>query len=610
MAPYTYNLAQNPGMQLRLSGYAAINNTTISLSALNTGGTLFGNAGLLAITPGLVPNEGVITPDSSIPQTSQFAGPFSFSVYIYGIVPANLTVYAVANPGGIILGSVPVSVTNNYQRVVINNIPGSGSYQSFYLIVTTTSAQAAQFWMTNVQIEPETPAHNYCDGGQPGCAWVNTVGGQSFQQYQNTIQASSSNFITSKLVTALVQGEAFNINASSTNTIRSSLITNTTDLGPVGAMTDFAIFALTDPDPAETYGGWNTAGATVPSGGTYARNWGTFFPPQNYYVSGNTLLYPQAAFMAVGWQFSGLPNNGWAELTDVQVEVLPYTTGFAVPSPSVYDLPRAIETIVKPDRLNFCQNPGIEISTQFWSAIAGGVLTRDNTTYVIPTEIIDDQLVNASQASLNVAVTNSTGDGAQITLTNLIAGDQYIVSTYVQANSNVSDILMSCNNGSTDILHGNSGTGYGDLGYGGGYYGGNPPANAQDLYGSGLYGSGLYGVGPATQPLATGVWYRIYTTFTALDSTATVKITANISSPTNFWIDDTLVEAGQVLGTYFDGNYGNNFSWETGGTPGLTRSYYYDEFAVKQQAVTNVLEHHTPLGISFTTPQFSVPYTQ
>jgi hypothetical protein len=584
---YTTNIAQNPGFQLGLTGYSAVNNASLTLGTIKGTGALLGNPGTFVDTPGVMAGEGIMTYDSTL--LGGFGNIYSFSVYILGLSAGSVTVYAVANPGGVILGSAPVQLTSSYQRVTINNV-NIGSSTDLYLIVSTTSAQSVEFWITNVQIEPETPAQPYCDGNQPGCAWTGGVfGGTSFQQYQNTIVATSNNVNSSGVVKVLIQGAAFNITIKGgQNHNYSSIVRTSFTVGPVGAMTDFSVAALTDIDPVQTYTGWNNAGVTVPTSG-YVRSWATFFPPQDYFVSNNSQLYSRGAFMAAGWQFSNVPNNAKVTVSDVQVEVLPMITGFAAPSPTTYVLPREIQTIIKPDRLNYCPNPSFNVSLAGWNPVGTAVLTLDPAVYVHSSFFIDENPEPAVGDSMNVATTNS-GDGASIQLTNLIAGDTYIVSAYVQVNANINNILLTCANGSTSVQHGNAGTGYGQGPYGGSsYYGGNPPVNTA---------------------LPTGQWFRIYTTFQPTDSVATLLITAATTAATEFWIDDVLVEAGEVLSFYFDGSFGSNYFWETGGTPGLSRSYYYDQFFTKSAAVTNVLQHHTPLGISYVAPLFSVPPTQ
>ena len=85
---------------------------------------------------------------------------------------------------------------------------------------------------------------------------------------------------------------------------------------------------------------------------------------------------------------------------------------------------------------------------------------------------------------------------------------------------------------------------------------------------------------------------------------------SDIAYPTEFWVDAVLVEPGDTVGTYFDGSLGTDYSWETGGTAGLARSYYYDRQEVATGAVNTALAEHTPLGIVAAAPVFSQPYTQ
>lgn len=606
---YTTNLATNPGFQLGLAGYSTVNNSSLNVTVLGSSHELLGNAALEVATPGVISGEGVLTPAATVLNNVIH----SVSVYIAGTTGTEqLTVSVIQNPGGTILGTAPVSLTTSYQRVTINGLtPTVGDTLS--LLIATNDAEADTFWIANVQIEPESPAQAYCDGAQYGCFWTSTVGGTSFQPYQNTLTTTSNIVDGPGLVTALIVGETFIVVVNGAIDVdNENLINNASAPGPVGAMTDFSISSFTgDNDPAQTYASYNNAGLSIPSGtASWARSQGIFFPPQDYFVSGGQKLYKRAAYMAVGFQINNMPNNAKITLADIQAEILPYSNSFSVTNPTAFVPPREIQTIVKATRQNFCTNPSVEVDLTGWSAVGAGVLTQDPSTSVGSIINIDDLVEVTGTSSINVITTNS-GDGAQITIPNLIAGDTYIVSAYVQAGLNVTDIDMSIANAATSVVHGNSGTGYGGPPpYGQGFYGGSPPASSgPSIYGAGSYGVGSYGVGSVSNPLATGQWFRIFTTFQPTDSSAILSFSAITTAGTQFWIDAVLVEAGQVLSYYFDGSFGeNNYFW--GGTPGLSQSYFYDQFAVKAQAVTNVLQRHTPYGISFASPQFSVPYTQ
>jgi hypothetical protein len=85
------------------------------------------------------------------------------------------------------------------------------------------------------------------------------------------------------------------------------------------------------------------------------------------------------------------------------------------------------------------------------------------------------------------------------------------------------------------------------------------------------------------------------------------------SFPVTFYADAVLVEEGELLGDYFDGNTGggdDDYLWETGGTPGLARSYYYPEYDVNYQTIADILARHIPVGLTPAIPLFAVPPTQ
>jgi hypothetical protein len=293
--------------------------------------------------------------------------------------------------------------------------------------------------------------------------------------------------------------------------------------------------------------------------------------------------------MALGFKYSSVLHGGTQNLANIQAEVLPITG--STPAPTAYQLPKQINTIVHPNRLNFCPNPSIEVSSSGWSGFATGTVARDATVSVGDVIEFDDFQFTSGTASLKVTV-NAAGDGCQITIPNLITGDEYILSAYIKAGPGLTNVIVECGNGSAACVdigdpYGTGGP-YSDIPYGG------VPANAADL--------------------DTTVWFRPNFTFTASSPTQTFTIIsssgADVSYPAHFWVDAVLIEAGQLLSFYFDGDFGTNYFWEDGGTPGLTRSYYYDQFAVKQQAFLNTLAAHVPLGISYAQPVYKIPYTQ
>jgi len=204
----------------------------------------------------------------------------------------------------------------------------------------------------------------------------------------------------------------------------------------------------------------------------------------------------------------------------------------------------------------------------------------------------DEMELTTGSHSMEVTV-NASADGAEISVANLIPGYSYTASAYVKADIGLENILLSIANGSTSV-QATGGTGYN----------------------FGAYNVGPYGGFDPTSDLPTTTWWRVWCVFQAASDSETLLVSSasagDVSYPTHIWIDGVLVEQGELLNTYFDGSfYGPNYSWDSvSGSAGLARSYYYDELAVKQQAVLNVLNRHTPLGISFDTPVYSVPPIQ
>jgi hypothetical protein len=542
MSYYTTNLCQNPSFQNGLNGYSPILNAGISLDSSRK---LFGaQKSLLVQTPGKIAGEGVITAGGLITT----ADTCSASIYVQGT--GSINVSANVNPGGIVAGTTPVTLTGEWQRVMLNNIqctPG----QTLYITAYTTMTQQIVFWISGIQVEPESPAHPYCDGNQAGCSWLSGPPGISIQEYQFPVSAAGMTIAAGNIVQVLNSGEVFfadplpGYSSSYGDKIFTGLIE------PVGAFDDFAIFELTDLDPAQTYPGINNAGSNSGTSGSYNRIFSTFYPPLQYNVSNEQILWNRAAFAAIGFEFTSVPSSGTQNISDIQVELLPITNS----GPTAYTLPRQVETIVVPDRLNYCTNPSFETSTEFWSALGEASISVDNTVY-IGTVTEHDDVVSGSNQSMNIEL-HSSADGASIQIAELIVGHQYTISSYIQVSAGISDVVITCGDGASSIVDA------GSVGYGDGEYG-------QDPYGGLVITPGM--------DLATEVWYRPFFTFTAQESTETFFVTfvpgSDISYPANLWIDAVLIEIGETVGPYFDGNFGTGYYWENEPSNALVPSPY------------------------------------
>lgn len=555
------NLSPNPSFEVDLTGYTALTGTTISQSFVNA---VAGQASLLVQTDGHVSNQGFFGPVAQYNSPAQG----SVSLYLSGITGV-VRVSAVYNPGGNILASATVNLTPAWQRVELNSLAvPNGDF--LYVLVETPFAQDIQFYVDAIQYEEASPASPYIDGDSYGCQWLGTPGlSASTQEVQHPLIASGGMALEG-LAQIIDQGEVFSFSDSGSMLLSGSVTLTVTD--PIGALDDFGIWELTDLDPAMTYVGWNNANTSTGQTG-YNRVWSTFYPPLDYPASDGSLTWPRAAYMALGFEFISVAAGAAQNITNAQAEMSPLagTSGLdTTPAPTAYDTPRAIHTIVKPTRLNFVPNPSFEVSTANWAAF-NSTLTRDTTKAFGTIGGWDGHIFTAGTSSGKVAVASGTG-GVSVTITNLIQGDTYTFSAYVQPGAGVDDILIN---------------------------------------GSGAQSESIAGPGD----LSTTTWYRPSMIFTATASTVTIFIqgvpAGDVVYPFNFWVDAVLCEAGELVGSYFDGDFEDNeYGWETGGTPGLTRSYYYQILTVGQSVVNDILTRHTPLGITAADPQYFVPYTQ
>jgi hypothetical protein len=702
-------------------------------------------------------------------------------------------------------------MTDAQQRVQVSGFTVNAG-DSFYIVVQTAGAQSLMFWADAVQMEiGVTTASPYIDGDQPGCSWVGTPElSASVQPFQHTASASGDMLMSGNARPVQV-GEHF-------FTAASGMMTMTGDAAPltgypVAAFDDFAIFELTDPDPAMTYADQNNAGSN--SGHTaYAQNYGLFYPPQDYLVSGGKYAWRRAAYMAMGVKFTAIASHQEQNIALAQVALSPVTG--SAPVPLAYTPPRQIQTIIKPTRLNFCTNPSFEVSTAGWSGTGTGTVAQDTSTtappdtwltlaqsgalgtlfnsvavssdgstgvgnfdglgnsysaqaladagvspgtivtsggieYTIPnagagqadniqatgqnvplpapagasvvgflgaaanggtsgisgtvtvtytdgtiepavlgftdwalgvppggggpvsgflfgnqvvaalpyrnnlggttstvTTYLFSQTIPADPAKTIASITlpnapglhifaislaeptgfangdtsgkvtvNAASDGAEISLADLIVGDTYVTSLYVQGGPGLADIIAQCSGGSATVSGITGGIPYGGVpgvGYGQGPYGGVVPGTPYGGTDGSAYGTGDFGGN--TGDLPEGVWLRASFTFVAQASTETLFVFAaagtDVTYPTQFWIDNVLVEAGTEVLPYFDGSFGSanylDYQWE--GTAGLSRSYFYQQLAVKQHTISGILDKHTPIGITHAQPQYLVPYSQ
>lgn len=607
---YTTNFCPNPSLEYSLLGYTPLVGTE-QLAQSNV--YYSGQRSLQVTTPGSVPGEGVILP--SAPITATVTG--SASLYIKG-ESGILTVQAIQNPGGQILGTFQVQLDGgDYQRIELNSLALT-QFGTFSMAVFTTTAQAVTFWIDAVQYEPESPAQPYIDGDQANCTWTGVPGqSASFQQYQNPVKLSggmilegSIGVVAHGMIVGIgpmvgqmdMSGQDHPMVATTQpgrTVIPPAIDTGITGLpweisgsgtitatvkSPGSAFSAFGIWETgVDPDPAMTLIGANNAG-TNDGTTSYTQIYGAFSPPQRVLNSSGSALWNAAAYMAAGFRIASqavyvstsAPNA--VNFAQVQVEKQTAST------PAAYQLPRSLLTIVKPTNLNYVQNPSFETTggnwDEFWTAISGATLTQ-HTGGALP----------GSTYSMQVSVP-SAGGGVSVSVPSLILGDMFTASAYLEpVSTNIADIEMSVGSASVSA----NPTGY-PFGVGG--------------YGSGPYG----GVDLATAPMAGGSFaYQPWLPFAAAASTVTLTFTpvavTGATYPLVFNIDCVMVEPGEVLTAYGDGS-SDGWQWELGGTAGLCRSYFYERQNVAASAVQSVLDQHIPLGLSAAAPVYALPPTQ
>lgn len=574
---YTTNYVSNPSFQGGFAGYSVIqdiNSNNTATMYLDDTDILYGVQSLFVLTNGIEAGEGV----NLYQVTAYKAAMYSASCYIKG----NGTVLASLIINGVATTFISVMVTDQWQRIAFNGFSLNNG-DVVYISLTTSTTSAIQFRVSGVQTENSVIAHPYCDGDQPGCFWTLGYPSPSYQPVANPISATMAITTSTYGLNILVKGAQF---ASIPGTLASHdyfPVIYVGSAGPAGAVTDFSVSLLTDQDPAQTYGSWNNYTASVTNTG-YTRVFATFIPPADYIVSNGQYLYHRASYAVPGWLFPSYPNAAAATITKVQVEDVPITNLYGALSPTTFDTPRAVHSIVEPNRLNFCPNPSMESNTTSWSAVGTASLSQDTAIYVGQFGAYDDMPYGSGTKSLKITV-NANSDGTLINIPGLLTGFTYTASAYVLADIGLANVLMSIGNGTTSILA-SSGTGY-DTG----------------LYGAGGYG----GVTTTGGDVTTNIWYRLSVTFQATAGTNALEFFASAGSdvvyPTHFWVDAVLIEAGSTLGPYFDGNStGDSYLWA--GTTNNSASYYYVTKGAGTQAVADTLTKHVPLGISAVPPLY------
>lgn len=609
---WTINFCPNPSAEVSLAGYVALTGTE-TLTRVTTAWS--GAFGVQAVTPGTVPGEGISTP----PGTVAASASGSAGLYLYGETGA-LTVTAVQSPGGEVLGSVRVVLNGSWQRAVLGGLPLTSGL-SIQLLVSTSGPQAITFTADAVQYEPDPVLHAYIDGDSVWCAWEGTSGlSASFQAFRNPA-AGNGSMVLDGSARIVAQGETFEtgllegqMDASGDEHPMAAVsgtrpvvppaqdpgivglpweiagggsITAVTVISPASALDDFAIWAPgTDPDPALCLLGVSNAG-TANGQASWSRSFGAFSPPRAQYGAAGHSRWNTAVYMAAGFKISGqaawtaaAPNA--VNVCDVQAEPAP----LGATGPSAYTLPRQVSVTVKPTSANYAPNPSFEETASGWTAVGGATLTR------VSDPAPDDAPGGAW--SLQVSVP-AAGGGVYLTVPYLITGDEWTAAACMKpVSGNITDVTVEV-----------PGAASGSTNDAGSPYGGGP---LYPGYGQGPYG----GVNPGSGAM-NAAWYRPSLTFAAPAATAQLAFlpvaVTGATYPLVFEIDCVMITPGGTAPAYADGN-SDGWQWELGGTPGETRSYYYEREGPGAAGVRNVLSAHIPLGLSASAPRYAVPPRQ
>jgi hypothetical protein len=303
----------------------------------------------------------------------------------------------------------------------------------------------------------------------------------------------------------------------------------------------------------------------VPSGATYSADpytqvYGVFSPPVQSLDAAGQARWQSAAFMAVGFQLSGMPvaapqtnAPGSIDMTDVQVNIVPGTGGS--PAVPAYTLPRSLKTVVKPTLLNYVVNPSMQNNDTGWTAYGGATIAQ------VATPSYD------ASGSLQVTVPYNDAGGAYTTVSGLVVGDVYTAQAMFDSSSGNIDIVTMLLNGTSLSTT----------------------------------------VGASGSALAAG-WTQIWFSFTAPADTVQLAVQPTLLSGTAnmvLYLDCVMVAPGDVLTGYGDGN-SDGWIWEQGGTAGNCPSFYYERQNAGSQAVQQVLSQHTPLGLAAYDPVYAV----
>lgn len=330
----------------------------------------------------------------------------------------------------------------------------------------------------------------------------------------------------------------------------------------LASLTDFAFYPATEADPAMAIA-VNDNNGTV-SGGV-GQNWTRHF--MTLYAPTDNPAWKRAAYAAVGLVYKAMPTATVQYLDDAQWEIAPIANSV----PAAFSPARSIDVWVRPTRLNHCTNPSFEVDLTDWFTV-GGTLARITTDF--------------AKGTACLAVTGLTfGETVTHIVKSLTPGHTYTASAYVRSMDG-NDVGMQVNGARNDI---------------------------------GIENSAMSWDSAPLGDTPNPAWRRIWVSFVANTTTASMQLTS--FGATSIHVDAVMIEEGNGLKPYFDGDSGlPDYVWETGEVAGKARSYYYKDKLNRHYALGKTLRENVQLGLvvgdpiyadsttAITTPYGSGPY--
>jgi hypothetical protein len=322
---------------------------------------------------------------------------------------------------------------------------------------------------------------------------------------------------------------------------------------------DFAVYGNNSQgvrvDPAT--GPYTRAGVSASSGGVgnaWVRQHITFVPDRD-----STYLAPAFRVLSPNQSVTNSEHLNAQYFAKFQLERSKLVSNGA---PSAFSNAREVQVVVKPDRLNLVVNPRLATNTTSWAADTNCTIAQTTVSGVTGMQMTATATAGSMSATLASA-------------------NRFPVTAGVTYTGQASWVPVSAVTRQVRVQFA--------------WY-----DSAGALLSSSL---GTY----ATE--TTGQRVRTTVTATAPTSAATAAIQPYVASPAAAEVHHVsyfVVEKGTTAGTYFDGASGDDYLWETGGTAHAARSYYYENFLDRSEAVSRALLDAVPLGIGVGVAKYGV----